>query len=207
MRAASEGGADLIHLDVIDGHFAPNITFGPDTVEALRRFSDLPFDTHLMISDPQKYVSKFIDASSNIIHLHSEVLTGAIFEEVQPKLRQAGVKVGLALKPATPLPKWAAERLDKIDVLLVMTVNPGFSGQPLDQSALPKLNSLSELVRGKGSDIDIEVDGGIEASNVSEVVRRGANVLVSGAGVYGKKEVSRAIRELRGRAIEALVAR
>ena len=207
VKAATEGAADLIHLDVIDGHFAPNITFGPATVKALKRFSDLPFDTHLMIEEPQKYVLKFIQAGSDIVHLHSEVMTGEVFDGLRASLRSAGVRVGLALKPATKLPAWAQERLDKIDVLLVMTVNPGFSGQSLDASVLPKLNSLTDMLKEKGHDIDVEVDGGIEASNVREVVGRGANVLAAGAGVFAKRDVSRAIRELRERAAEALVAR
>ena len=207
VRSASEGGADLIHLDVIDGHFAPNITFGPATVRALKRFSDLPFDTHLMLDKPLKYVPKFIEAGADIVHLHSEVLTRDIFDEMLTIVRLAGVKVGLALKPSTRLPRWAEERLNKIDVLLVMTVNPGFSGQSLDESVLPKLHSLTELLGKKGSDVDVEVDGGIEASNVREVVRGGANILVAGAGVYGRKDVPKAIRELRERALEALVAR
>ncbi len=207
VKAASDGGADLIHLDVIDGHFAPNITFGPATVRALRRFTDLPFDTHLMIDEPLKYVSKFVEAGSDIVHLHAEVLTGEAFDALQSKLRHSGVRVGLALKPATPLPKWVDGRLDRVDVLLVMTVNPGFSGQTLDESVLPKLTSLAQMLAAKGSAVDVEVDGGVEASNVHDVVKRGANVLVAGAGVFSKKVLSKAIRDLRERAQEALVAK
>ena len=205
VRAADEGGADQIHLDVIDGHFAPNITFGAGTVKALRVLSDLPFDTNLMISDPLKYAKKFIEAGSNIISFHVEVLDTHGFMELRSLLRKEGVRMGLALKPGTSLPRWARENLDKLDVLLVMTVNPGFSGQALDTAVLPKLGELASLVRAGDLPLDVEVDGGVGESNVNEVVKRGGNVLVAGAGVYGRGEVGRAIRALRETAVNAMV--
>jgi ribulose-phosphate 3-epimerase len=201
MKDATDGGADLIHLDVIDGHFAPNITFGPGTVKALRPVCDLPFDTHLMISDPLFYIDKFINAGSDIMTVHSEALTARKFDLLEARIHQNGRRIGLALKPATSMPGWALERLGKIDVLLVMTVNPGFSGQLLEQSVFPKLAKLSVSARGKNPKIDVEVDGGVEASNVHEVVKRGANVLVAGAAVFGKKDVSQSISELRSAAL------
>src|SRR5437899_2541377 len=169
VRVAEHGGADQIHLDVIDGHFAPNITFGAGTVKALRKVSDLPFDTHLMLSDPLKYAPSFIEAGSDILSFHAEVLDRSSFEELRTLLSTGGVKMGLAIKPKTPLPRWAQERLDKIDILLVMTVNPRFSGQQLDATDLPKLSEISSPVRRTGPQVDIEVDGGSEESNVSEV--------------------------------------
>lgn len=205
VRAADEGGADQIHLDVIDGHFAPNITFGAGTVKALRELSDLPFDTHLMISEPLKYAKKFIEAGSNIISFHVEVLDIHGFTELRSLLRKEGVRMGLALKPGTPLPRWARENLDKLDVLLVMTVNPGFSGQALDTAVLPKLGELASLVRAGDLPVDVEVDGGVEESNVNEVVKRGGNVLVAGAGVYRRGDVRRAIRTMREKAVSAMV--
>ena len=209
VRLADHGGADQIHLDVIDGHFAPNITFGAGTVKALRKVSDLPFDTHLMLSDPLKYAPSFIEAGSDILSFHAEVLDQSSFEELRTLLSRDGVKMGLAVKPKTPLPRWAEESLDKLDVLLVMTVNPGFSGQALDVTVLPKLGELSSLVRGRGleGEVDIEVDGGIEESNVSEVVKRGGNILVAGAGVYAKGDAAKAIKSLRGRALSATVVK
>ena len=209
VRLADHGGADQVHLDVIDGHFAPNITFGAGTVKALRKVSDLPFDTHLMLSDPLKYAPRFIEAGSDILSFHAEVLDQSIFEELHTLLSRDGVKMGLAIKPKTPLPRWAEESLDKLDVLLVMTVNPGFSGQALDATVLPKLGELSSLVRRRGSEgeVDIEVDGGIEESNVSEVVKRGGNILVAGAGVYAKGDAARAIKSLRGKALSAMVVK
>ncbi|MDG7013426.1 MAG: ribulose-phosphate 3-epimerase [Nitrososphaerota archaeon] len=197
------GGADQIHLDVIDGHFAPNITFGAGTVKALRPRTELKFDTHLMIENPQAYVEKFLDAGSDIVTFHAEVLNGGSFDELQRVVRGRGREVGLAVKPKTEVPRWALDRLDKISTLVVMTVNPGFSGQTLDPTVLPKVQKAREYIEEKGLGTDIEVDGGVEPDNVHEVVRRGGNVLVAGAGVYGKKDPVGAIAALRERAESA----
>ncbi len=195
-----EGKADQVHLDVIDGHFAPNITFGPGTVKALRKKTDLKFDTHLMIDSPQLYVDKFLDAGSDLLTLHAEVLNGERFDELHSAVKSRGKEVGLALKPQTPLPGWASDRLDRVSTLVVMTVNPGFSGQAMDMSVMPKLQEMSELVSQRGLTTDIEVDGGVEPENVHEVVKRGGNVLVAGAGVYAKKDPVKAISVLREKA-------
>lgn len=204
VRISVEGGADQVHLDVIDGHFAPNITFGPGTVKALRSRTDLKFDTHLMIERPQAYVEKFLDAGSDILTFHAELLDGPSFDELQSVVKAKGKEVGLAIKPQTPLPHWASERLDRISTLVVMTVNPGFSGQKMDMSVMPKLERIGELVRDRGSGTDIEVDGGVEPENVREVVKRGGNVLVAGAGVYAKKDPIGAISILRKEAEKAM---
>jgi len=198
-----KGGADQVHLDVIDGHFAPNITFGPGTVKALRRRCDLKFDTHLMIERPQLYVEKFLDAGSDLLTFHAEVLSGSSFDELYRTVNSRGKEVGLALKPETELPAWAFDRLDKVSTLVVMTVNPGFSGQTMDMSVMPKLEKTSAFVRTRGLHTDIEVDGGVEEENVHEVVKRGGNVLVAGAGVYAKKDPIMAISALRRRAESA----
>lgn len=198
-----EGGADQVHLDVIDGHFAPNITFGPGTVKALRRRSNLKFDTHLMIERPTLYVEKFLDAGSDLLTFHAEVLNGPSFDELYGTVKSRGKEVGLALKPETDLPTWAADRLDKISTLVVMTVNPGFSGQSMDMSVMPKLEKTSALLVARGLKTDVEVDGGVEEENVHEVVKRGGNVLVAGAGVYAKKDPVAAISALRRRAESA----
>lgn len=195
-----KGGADQLHLDVIDGHFAPNITFGPGTVRSLRKHTDLKFDTHLMIENPLEYADKFLDAGSDQLSFHAEVLNGASFDKLYKMVRARGKEVGLAVKPKTELPKWALDRLDKISTLVVMTVNPGFSGQTMDMSVMPKLQKAREFVEAKGLETDIEVDGGVEPENVQEVVRRGGNVLVAGAGVYGKKDPIGAISILREKA-------
>jgi ribulose-phosphate 3-epimerase len=198
-----KGGADLVHLDVIDGHFAPNITFGPGTVRALRARGDLKFDTHLMIDQPQVYAKQFLDAGSDILTFHTEVLDGHRFDELHRTIRSRGKEVGLAIKPATPLPSWAAERLDKLATLIVMTVNPGFSGQSMDMTVMPKLEAIGDMIEEKGLKTDIEIDGGGEPDNVHEVVKRGGNVLVAGAGVYAKEDPVKAIGELRERAEKA----
>lgn len=191
------GGADQIHLDVIDGHFAPNITFGPGTVKALRGRCDLTFDTHLMIEEPLLYAEKFLDAGSDLLTFHAEVLSGEKFDELYRTVHSRGKEVGLAIKPRTELPDWASDRLDRVSALVVMTVNPGFSGQTMDMSVMPKLEKLSRLARERSLDTDMEVDGGVEPENVPEVVKRGGNVLVAGAGVYGKEDPVKAISDLR----------
>jgi len=200
IEIAVEGRADQVHLDVIDGHFAPNITFGPGTVKSLRRLTDMRFDTHLMISEPLKYVEKFLDAGSDLLTFHAEVLDGASFDELRSKIRARGKEIGLAIKPSTALPDWAVERLSEVSALVVMTVNPGFSGQTMDPGLMPKLESVSRLVAERGCSADIEVDGGVEPDNAREVVKRGGNVLVAGAGVYAKSDPVAAIGILRERA-------
>ena len=202
VEISMEGGADQVHLDIIDGHFAPNITFGPGTVKALRRRCDLKFDTHLMIDSPHLYVDKFLESGSDLLTFHAEVLNGSKFDDLYGSVHAKGKEIGLAIKPKTELPPWAADRLDRITTLVVMTVNPGFSGQSMDMSVMPKLQKMRALVNDRGLPTDIEVDGGIEPENVQEVVKRGGNVLVAGAGVYGKKDPVNAISVLRERALQ-----
>jgi ribulose-phosphate 3-epimerase len=197
IEVCERGKADQVHLDVIDGHFAPNITFGPGTVKALRKRTDLRFDTHLMIDLPLQYAEKFLDAGSDLLTFHTEVLNGGTFDKLYSLARRRGKDVGLAIKPATELPQWAIQRLDRVNTLIVMTVNPGFSGQTMDMSVMPKLERMKALVDQKGVGTDIEIDGGVEPENVREVVRRGGNVLVAGAGVYAKKDPVKAISLLR----------
>ncbi len=200
VEICSEGGADQVHLDVIDGHFAPNITFGPGTVKALRRRCDLKFDAHLMIDQPHLYVEKFLDSGADLVTLHAEVLDGRRFDEIHSIVKARGKEMGLAIKPATDLPGWALERMDRVSALVVMTVNPGFSGQKMDMSVMPKLETVSRLFSEKGISADIEIDGGVEPENVHEVVKRGGNVLVAGAGVYAKADPVKAISVLRDKA-------
>jgi len=202
IQISMKGKADQVHLDVIDGHFAPNITFGPGTVKALRGRCDLRFDTHLMIDSPQVYVDKFLEAGSDLLTFHAEVLNGSKFDDLYSAVHSKGREMGLAIKPMTELPRWAADRLDRISTIVVMTVNPGFSGQTMDLSVMPKLQKISALVRKRGLPTDIEVDGGVEPENVHEVVKRGGNVLVAGAGVFGKQDPVSAISVLRERALQ-----
>ena len=205
LEIAVKGGADQVHLDVIDGHFAPNITFGPGTVKALRKKTDLKFDTHLMISEPENFVDKFLDAGSDLFCFHAEALTGERFDALYSKIHNEGKVIGLALKPSTEMPDWMDKRLDKLDTLCVMTVNPGFSGQSMIMSVMPKLEKITELLNDRGLPIDIEIDGGVELETLGNVVTRGGNVLVAGAGVYYKPDPIEAVAVLRDKAIEAVV--
>ena len=204
LEIAVAGKADQIHLDVIDGHFAPNITFGPGTVKALRKKTDLKFGTHLMISEPEAYVDKFLDAGSDLLTFHVEVLTGERFDALYSKIHGKGKVIFLALKPATEMPPWVEQRLDKLDTLIVMTVNPGFSGQSMMMSVMPKLEKGTTMLNDKGLPVDIEIDGGVEPENVGEVVLRGGNVLVAGAGVYYKPDPVKAVGVLREKAAKAI---
>ena len=197
VRICEEGGADQVHLDVIDGHFAPNITFGPGTVKALRKVSSLKFDTHLMIEQPDLYAKKFIEAGSDLLTFHAEVLDGRSFDSLWKIVNEAGKEVGLAIKPGTEFPPWAAERVDKVSTFVVMTVNPGFSGQKMDMGVLPKLEQISKKLKEVHATTEIEVDGGVEPENAREVVKKGGEVLVAGAGVYSKVNPVAAIGDLR----------
>jgi len=204
VERAEKGGADIIHLDVMDGHFAPNITFGAGTVKALRGYSNLPFDAHLMISDPLLYLGSFIDAGCDIISVHAEVCTSGIFAKIMDRLKSRGRKVGIALNPGTDLPEWLMQSLDSIDLLNVMSVQPGFSGQKFMPDVLPKMSRISEMLQQRGLDIAIEADGGVDASNAYELVRAGARILVAGNAVYGGADAAKAIEELRAKAMLAI---
>lgn len=197
---AVRGRAEQIHLDVIDGHFAPNITFGPGTVKALRKRTDMKFDTHLMIDQPENFVDKFLDAGSDLFCFHAEALTGERFDAIYSKVHAKGKVMGLALKPSTEMPTWVEQRLDKLDTLCVMTVNPGFSGQTMIMSVMPKLEKITQMLNDKGLPIDIEIDGGVELETLGHVVMRGGNVLVAGAGVYYKPDPVGAVGLLRDKA-------
>jgi ribulose-phosphate 3-epimerase len=156
-----------------------------------------------MIDHPVLYAEKFLEAGSDLLSFHAEVLNGSSFDDLHRLVKSKGKEMGLAIKPRTELPKWAEDRLDRISTLVVMTVNPGFSGQSMDMSVMPKLQKVSELVEDRGTGTDVEVDGGVEPENVKEVVMRGGNVLVAGAGVYAKKDPVAAISVLRERARRA----
>jgi len=201
---AVKGKAEQVHLDIIDGHFAPNITFGPGAVKALRKRTDMKFDTHLMISEPENFVDKFLDAGSDLFCFHAEALTGERFDALYSKIHPRGKVIGLALKPSTDLAPWVENRLDKLDTLTVMTVNPGFSGQSMIMSVMPKLEKITQMLNDKGLPIDIEIDGGVELETVGQVVLRGGNVLVAGAGVYYKPDPVRAVGMLREKAKQAI---
>ena len=188
-------GADMIHVDVSDGHFAPNISLGPDTVKSLRQVTRLPLDVHLMIEEPEKFLDRFIDAGGDIVTVHAEVVDENRLLDFSRTAHSAGKKLGLALKPSTPLPSWFQARLDDIDLVLILSVNPGFAGQQFMPSVLPKLAESVELIGDRG--LEIEVDGGVDQKNAAQIVKAGATVLVAGASIFRKGDVKTAIQQIR----------
>ena len=194
VRRAEAGGADLIHWDIMDGHFVPNITFGPAAVQALRGKTRLPFDVHLMIENPETYVKEFAKAGADIITVHAEAC--ADLKRAVEGVKKLRTKVGVALNPETPLD--TIERvLGDLDLILVMTVHPGFGGQKFIRATLPKIKEAKRMVEARGLKVDIEVDGGINERTAPLAVKAGANVLVAGFAIYGKKDVGLSIRKLR----------
>jgi ribulose-phosphate 3-epimerase len=194
VKSVEEGGADYIHFDVMDGHFVPNITFGPPLIKSLRKFSSLTFDVHLMIEKPERYIEDFVKSGADIITVHVE--TCPHLHRTLQMIRDLGIKASVSLNPATP-PFFLDYILDKLDMVLVMSVNPGFGGQKFIPSALKKVEWISSLIKESGLNIDIEIDGGIVPENVKEVVKSGCNIVVAGSSVFGKKPVSSAIKAIR----------
>ncbi len=194
--AAEDGGADWIHVDVMDGHFVPNITLGPLVTEAARRATDLPLDVHLMIEAPDRYLEAFADAGASVLTVHQEACPH-LHRTVQ-RIRELGVKAGVALNPATSL-EAITEVIPYIDLLLVMSVNPGFGGQTFIRTSTDKLRRARALLDAHASPADLEVDGGVDAGNAGTLVGAGATVLVAGSAVYHHPEGAaagvRAIRD------------
>jgi len=197
VRAVTEAGADYIHVDVMDGHFVPNLTIGPGVVKALRGHSDLPFDVHLMISPVDPFVADFADAGADIITVHPEA--GAHVHRTLQLIKSLGKKAGLALNPGTPV-EAVDNLLGDIDLVLVMSVNPGFGGQAFIPSQLDKVRALRARIDASGRAIDLEVDGGVTADNAADVVAAGADVLVAGTATFagGRAAYADNIRRLRG---------
>jgi len=190
-----EAGADMIHIDVSDGHFAPNISMGPDTVKSLRNVTRLPLDVHLMIEEPEKFLARFLDAGSDVVTVHAEVVDEKRLRDFSRTVHSAGKKLGLALKPSTTLPSWFQARLENIDLLLILSVNPGFAGQQFMPSVLPKLAESIKLVGDR--QLEFEVDGGVDQRNAAQIVKVGATVLVAGASIFRKGDVKSALQEIR----------
>lgn len=187
-------GADLLHIDVMDGHFVPNITIGPLIVEALRPKSKLVFDVHLMIENPDMYVEQFVKAGADIITVHAEACTH-LHRTIQ-NIKSFGIKAAVALNPATPLESLEYV-LEDLDMVLLMSVNPGFGGQKFINSTLGKLKKLKEMIDSKGLNIDIQVDGGIKLDNVESVINAGANIIVAGSAVFGSNDVEKTVKEFK----------
>jgi ribulose-phosphate 3-epimerase len=195
VREAEAAGAQRIQIDVMDGHYVPNITMGPLIVEAVRRCTTLPLEAHLMITNPQDYIETFAQAGADVIIVHQEVCPH--LHRVIQQIREAGKRVGVALNPSTPV-FLLQDVLSLIDQVLIMTVNPGFGGQDFIPETLPKIAHLRQLLTQRGLHCDIEVDGGIHEATISQVVKAGANLLVTGSAVYNDKEsVQEAMNRLR----------
>jgi ribulose-phosphate 3-epimerase len=180
---ASAGGADYIHIDIMDGHFVPNLTMGPVVVESIRPYTKLPFDVHLMIEAPERYIAQFARAGADILTVHVEACTH--LHRVVEQIKALGVRAGVALNPHMPL-VMLEEILPYITQVNLMTVNPGFGGQTFIESMLPKITHLRRMLFERGLDLDIEVDGGVDVQTAPRCVQAGATVLIAGSSVFGK---------------------
>ncbi len=190
-------GADWLHIDVMDGHFVPNITLGAPIVKCMRKYSDLVFDVHLMISDPKKYIPDFAKAGADVITFHIE--SDSPVEETIDLIRSLGCVAALAVKPGTPV-ETVFPYLEKLGMVLVMTVEPGFGGQSFMEDMMPKVAALRSEINRRGLSTDIQVDGGISLSTVETAASAGANVLVAGSAIFGAEDPQAMIAELRSRA-------
>jgi len=202
IRAVEAAGADYIHIDVMDGHFVPNITIGPLVVEAARRVTELPLDVHLMIENPDRFIPDFAEAGADIIVVHAEAVYH--LNRTIQLIKSLGKKAGVALNPATPL-NILEYVLDDLDLVLLMTVNPGFGGQNFIEASIPKIHSLREMLDKRGNEAELEVDGGVNADNIGVISHSGADVFVAGSAVFGKQNYDATIKELKSLAHEPLL--
>lgn len=190
-------GADMLHIDVMDGHFVPNITLGAPIVKCIRKSSTLPFDVHLMISDPYKYIPDFVNAGSDIITFHAEA--DSDIEKTIDLILASGKKAGLSVKPKTPV-EAVYPYLDKLSMVLVMTVEPGFGGQLFMEDMMPKVSAVRSEIDRRGLDVDIQVDGGINKDTISIAAKAGANVFVSGNAIFSSDDAEKTIADFKTRA-------
>ena len=200
--AAVEGGAQLLHVDVMDGHFVPNITIGPPVVASLRKAVTVPLDVHLMIENPDQFIPAFVDAGADWISVHQEACIH--LNRTLELIKSHSVKAGVVINPATPV-QTLGEVLDIVDYVLVMSVNPGFGGQKFIPGALEKVRKLGTMRNAKGLDYRIEIDGGVSLNNVAEIAKAGAEILVAGNAVFGKGNVKDNVRNLLKAANEAML--
>jgi ribulose-phosphate 3-epimerase len=202
IAAVERGGADLLHVDIMDGHFVPNLTMGPPVVKSIRRVASVPLDVHLMIEDPDRYAEAFVEAGASSLTVHVEAVVH--LHRTVHFIKSLGVRAGVALNPATPVVS-LEEIAPDLDYVLVMTVNPGFGGQTFIPRSESKVRAVRELLRRLGSTAPIEVDGGIDTSTAPRIVAAGADILVAGHSIFGSPDAERATRALRA-AAEAAVA-
>ena len=194
VRALEKAGADYIHVDVMDGHFVPNLTIGPAIVKAVRRGTSLPLDVHLMMERPDDFLSDFAKAGANILTVHVEAV--AHLHRTLSEIKKYGMRAGVSLNPSTPV-CLIEPALDYADLVLVMSVNPGFGGQELIPEVLPKIKEIRRLITRKGRPVELEVDGGIKVDNIGAVADAGADVFVSGSGIFGTPDYTKTIAVMR----------
>ena len=197
IAAVERGGADLIHIDVMDGHFVPNITIGPPVVRAIKRIATRPLDVHLMIADPDRYIRDFAEAGASMISVHVEVLPH--LHRTIGFIKGLGVKAGAVINPSTPVGSLEHVARD-LDFVLVMSVNPGFGGQSFIPHSLEKVRRLKALLSATGSSAQIEIDGGVDSANIADIVAAGATILVAGNAIFGADDAEAATRSLRAAA-------
>jgi ribulose-phosphate 3-epimerase len=203
IAVVERGGADLIHVDVMDGHFVPNITIGPPVVAALKRRAQVPLDVHLMIEEPDRYVEAFVHAGASMLTVHAEAVVH--LHRTVHFIKSLGAKAGVALNPATPVVT-LEELAGDVDYVLVMTVNPGFGGQTFIPRSESKVRAMRELLRNAGSTAPIEVDGGIDTTTAARIVAAGADILVAGNAIFGSADPAMATRALRAAASAAVAS-
>jgi len=195
IQKVAEAGADLIHFDIMDGHFVPNLTMGVDLVKAVRRYTDLPFDVHLMVTHPQDYIESFVDVGADLITIHAEIVTAPI-SVVIGKIKSLNILVGLATRPQTPI-SVINPYLPDLDLVLPMSVEPGFGGQKFMLDTLEKISYIHKKIKEIGKPIDLEVDGGINEKTAPLVIERGATILVAGTAVFKQSNYVDAMSHLR----------
>ena len=194
VKEVIDGGADWIHVDVMDGHFVPNITIGPPVVKSLRKVVSVPLDVHLMIEAPDRYLQAFAEAGADILTVHVE--TCPHLNRTIQHIKDLGKRAGVALNPATPLGA-LEEILEDVDLVLIMTVNPGFGGQDFIPSTLGKIERMRRWLSERGLEVELEVDGGVKVDNIGEISRRGADVFVVGSGIFSFRDRKESMRRLR----------
>ena len=194
VKQVIEGGADWIHVDVMDGHFVPNITIGPVVIKALKKVVSIPLDVHLMIENADQYLDAFIEAGADILTVQAEACTH--LHRTVHAIKERGIRPGVALNPATPLES-LAYILPDIDLVMIMTVNPGFGGQEFIPAMLPKIEHLKRIITKQKLTVEIEVDGGIKVENIREVARRGGDIFVAGSGIFGARDRKEIIKKMR----------